>query len=131
MSNFILRDELGACLGLCELVYSAQESPSLSGTKPSAVQETKIQQTPPAAKPTVEKAAKPVPPSAKPASAASAPAVKAPAVPFVEAVRRRRPALSPEPLLPVAGKRNILVTSALPYVNNVPHLGNIIGAWRE
>uniref|UniRef100_A0A6Q2X7T0 Methionine--tRNA ligase, cytoplasmic n=1 Tax=Esox lucius TaxID=8010 RepID=A0A6Q2X7T0_ESOLU len=25
------------------------------------------------------------------------------------------------------GKRNILVTSALPYVNNVPHLGNIIG----
>ena len=29
--------------------------------------------------------------------------------------------------LPVIGKRNILVTSALPYVNNVPHLGNIIG----
>eukprot|EP00271_Cylindrocystis_brebissonii_P015479 TRINITY_DN38386_c0_g1_i1.p1 TRINITY_DN38386_c0_g1~~TRINITY_DN38386_c0_g1_i1.p1 ORF type:complete len:1047 (-),score=186.67 TRINITY_DN38386_c0_g1_i1:369-3509(-) len=29
--------------------------------------------------------------------------------------------------LPVAGKRNILITSALPYVNNVPHLGNIIG----
>lgn len=25
------------------------------------------------------------------------------------------------------GKRNILITSALPYVNNVPHLGNIIG----
>ena len=30
-------------------------------------------------------------------------------------------------VLPVEGKRNILVTSALPYVNNVPHLGNIIG----
>ena len=30
-------------------------------------------------------------------------------------------------ILPQAGKRNILVTSALPYVNNVPHLGNIIG----
>uniref|UniRef100_A0A0R3P9W0 Methionine--tRNA ligase, cytoplasmic n=1 Tax=Angiostrongylus costaricensis TaxID=334426 RepID=A0A0R3P9W0_ANGCS len=30
-------------------------------------------------------------------------------------------------LVPVKGKRNILVTSALPYVNNVPHLGNIIG----
>ena len=30
--------------------------------------------------------------------------------------------------LPVAGDRNILITSALPYVNNVPHLGNIIGA---
>ncbi len=27
----------------------------------------------------------------------------------------------------VAGQRNILITSALPYVNNVPHLGNIIG----
>ncbi|KAF9607486.1 hypothetical protein IFM89_036083 [Coptis chinensis] len=32
-----------------------------------------------------------------------------------------------EAKLPVAGKRNILITSALPYVNNVPHLGNIIG----
>jgi leucyl-tRNA synthetase len=30
--------------------------------------------------------------------------------------------------LPKEGKRNILITSALPYVNNVPHLGNIIGA---
>lgn len=29
--------------------------------------------------------------------------------------------------VPVEGKRNILITSALPYVNNVPHLGNIIG----
>ncbi|KAA8495237.1 putative methionine--tRNA ligase [Porphyridium purpureum] len=27
-----------------------------------------------------------------------------------------------------AGERNVLVTSALPYVNNVPHLGNLIGA---
>lgn len=34
-----------------------------------------------------------------------------------------------EPLkLPKEGERNILITSALPYVNNVPHLGNIIGA---
>ncbi|KAK7482471.1 hypothetical protein BaRGS_00026288, partial [Batillaria attramentaria] len=31
------------------------------------------------------------------------------------------------PILPVKDKRNILITSALPYVNNVPHLGNIIG----
>lgn len=30
-------------------------------------------------------------------------------------------------ILPVEGERNILITSALPYVNNVPHLGNIIG----
>lgn len=34
---------------------------------------------------------------------------------------------SQEAILPVSGQRNILITSALPYVNNVPHLGNIIG----
>jgi methionyl-tRNA synthetase len=33
-----------------------------------------------------------------------------------------------KPTLPVPGKENILITSALPYVNNVPHLGNIIGS---
>ena len=32
-----------------------------------------------------------------------------------------------EKKLPRVGARNILITSALPYVNNVPHLGNIIG----
>ncbi|OPJ90010.1 methionine--tRNA ligase, cytoplasmic isoform X2 [Patagioenas fasciata] len=32
-----------------------------------------------------------------------------------------------KPVLPVEGMRNVLITSALPYVNNVPHLGNIIG----
>lgn len=39
------------------------------------------------------------------------------------------PQLQPQqhPVLPVAGERNVLITSALPYVNNVPHLGNIIG----
>ena len=31
------------------------------------------------------------------------------------------------PVLPVHGERNVLITSALPYVNNIPHLGNIIG----
>ena len=31
------------------------------------------------------------------------------------------------PKIPEKNKRNILITSALPYVNNVPHLGNIIG----
>lgn len=31
------------------------------------------------------------------------------------------------PVLPKKDQRNILITSALPYVNNVPHLGNIIG----
>lgn len=32
------------------------------------------------------------------------------------------------PKLPIPGKRNVLITSALPYVNNVPHLGNLIGS---
>lgn len=32
------------------------------------------------------------------------------------------------PILPKKGGKNILITSALPYVNNVPHLGNIIGS---
>ena len=31
-------------------------------------------------------------------------------------------------ILPEPGKRNVLITSALPYVNNVPHLGNLIGS---
>ena len=30
-------------------------------------------------------------------------------------------------VLPLKNERNILITSALPYVNNVPHLGNLIG----
>ena len=30
------------------------------------------------------------------------------------------------PVLPEKGKRNIMITSALPYVNNVPHLGKDI-----
>ncbi|KAJ2758501.1 methionine--tRNA ligase mes1, partial [Coemansia nantahalensis] len=35
---------------------------------------------------------------------------------------------SSKKVLPVPGEKNILITSALPYVNNVPHLGNIIGS---
>ena len=31
-------------------------------------------------------------------------------------------------ILPDPNKENRLITSALPYVNNVPHLGNIIGS---
>ncbi|GMR48086.1 hypothetical protein PMAYCL1PPCAC_18281, partial [Pristionchus mayeri] len=34
---------------------------------------------------------------------------------------------APKDLRPVKGEKNVLITSALPYVNNVPHLGNIIG----
>ncbi|XP_052742830.1 methionine--tRNA ligase, cytoplasmic [Bicyclus anynana] len=37
------------------------------------------------------------------------------------------PLKSEKPILPVKGRKNVLITSALPYVNNVPHLGNIIG----
>ncbi|KAH9892399.1 tRNA synthetases class I (M)-domain-containing protein [Xylariomycetidae sp. FL2044] len=33
----------------------------------------------------------------------------------------------PNVILPEKGKKNILITSALPYVNNLPHLGNIVG----
>ena len=36
--------------------------------------------------------------------------------------------MATEKILPKDGQRNILITSALPYVNNVPHLGNIIGS---
>ena len=31
-------------------------------------------------------------------------------------------------ILPREGRKNVLITSALPYVNNVPHLGNIVGS---
>ena len=55
---------------------------------------------------------------------------------FIDAVSVQLPAhlrdaaqaLRPPPApLPDASRRNVLITSALPYVNNVPHLGNIIG----
>jgi len=36
--------------------------------------------------------------------------------------------MTPKIILPEKGKENILITSALPYVNNVPHLGNVIGS---
>ena len=44
---------------------------------------------------------------------------------FVRANLSRGP--EPKTVLPKSGQRNNLITSALPYVNNVPHLGNIIG----
>ncbi|KAG8224355.1 hypothetical protein J437_LFUL004311 [Ladona fulva] len=37
------------------------------------------------------------------------------------------PRILKHPVLPVEGTKNVFITSALPYVNNVPHLGNIIG----
>jgi len=59
--------------------------------------------------------------SSQPSSPPPPPATGGPPV----VIGRDRP--SNEPILPQAGARNILITSALPYVNNVPHLGNIIG----
>lgn len=47
--------------------------------------------------------------------------------PPVEEVPRKYRNFSPRTSAPVDGEENILITSALPYVNNVPHLGNIIG----
>ncbi|XP_019618782.1 PREDICTED: methionine--tRNA ligase, cytoplasmic-like [Branchiostoma belcheri] len=38
-----------------------------------------------------------------------------------------KPVIREHPILPKPGEKNVLITSALPYVNNVPHLGNIIG----
>lgn len=45
-----------------------------------------------------------------------------------ESMATNKSGFTGHPILPQKGKRNILITSALPYVNNVPHLGNIIGA---
>lgn len=48
----------------------------------------------------------------------------------LDADQRKPPLTKPKPYLPESksnGRRNVLITSALPYVNNVPHLGNIVG----
>jgi len=55
---------------------------------------------------------------------------KTPAVPDPaewKDIEAKAKADSSKPKLPIPGAKNILITSALPYVNNVPHLGNIIG----
>ncbi|CAK1548881.1 unnamed protein product [Leptosia nina] len=47
---------------------------------------------------------------------------------WLNGLDKLQPPLKQEKLvLPVKGRRNVLITSALPYVNNIPHLGNIIG----
>ncbi|KAL4706246.1 hypothetical protein ACJJTC_017413 [Scirpophaga incertulas] len=47
---------------------------------------------------------------------------------WLNGLGRLQPPLKQEKIvLPVKGRKNVLITSALPYVNNVPHLGNIIG----
>ncbi|EEB06121.1 cytoplasmic methionine-tRNA ligase Mrs1 [Schizosaccharomyces japonicus yFS275] len=55
-------------------------------------------------------------------------------IPISEETRKLRPKIElmqerkKSGVLPKPNSRNILITSALPYVNNVPHLGNIIGS---
>lgn len=46
---------------------------------------------------------------------------------LIGSASRPKPEILSSPVLPKIGKKNVLITSALPYVNNVPHLGNIIG----
>ncbi|OWR49585.1 hypothetical protein KGM_210187 [Danaus plexippus plexippus] len=47
---------------------------------------------------------------------------------FLNGINKLQPPLKREGVvLPDKDRRNVLITSALPYVNNVPHLGNIIG----
>lgn len=61
----------------------------------------------------------------------SAPEPKKPRGPAVVKVKDDAKMFIPkegEKLLPIEGQENVLITSALPYVNNVPHLGNIIGS---
>ncbi len=68
--------------------------------------------------------------SHKAAAAAPAAAPAAPHVPFEDDSTDPYDFGLPHgvpPKLPIPGQRNVLITSALPYVNNVPHLGNIIG----
>ena len=80
----------------------------------------------------------PAPPSS--ASSSSAPDSEvpkssvAPLDPALIAAAKAKWIEKPDPVksrtgerLPEEGERNILITSALPYVNNVPHLGNIVG----
>ena len=43
------------------------------------------------------------------------------------ATEKRKREYPKQEVLPKDGEANILITSALPYVNNVPHLGNLIG----
>ena len=71
-------------------------------------------------------------PSAKPSAASAPSAAKAEKKQFASsatavATEKRPREYASREVLPVEGEQNILITSALPYVNNVPHLGNLIG----
>jgi hypothetical protein len=99
-------------LGLADIVVYATLSP-LAGTATLAPLQPYLARV--AAAPEVAAAAE--------KALLGAPAEDA-AAPFAADAAAARAA---RPKLPIPGQRNILITSALPYVNNVPHLGNIIG----
>ena len=71
--------------------------------------------------------------SSSAARSPAAPVLPLPDFPRIATASDRLPAnyhrvnALPSEVLPSPSKRNVLITSALPYVNNVPHLGNIIG----
>ena len=89
---------------------SIHNTPAFAGPSSSATKTT--------ASPTNSQPLPPTPPSSTPPSRLPANNPTDPCAPT-----------SPSnPLLPLPNQRNILITSALPYVNNVPHLGNLIGA---
>lgn len=67
-----------------------------------------------------------------PASAPAAPAKEGPPKPErtgqVNVKKGIERDIPDGPILPQDDKRNIMISSALPYVNNTPHLGNIVGS---
>jgi methionyl-tRNA synthetase len=135
--SFLSIDELSTLSSYYSILYSGggnakdfkEEGASLvTSSSASSSSSTSTPLAPSVPAPMKQKA------SSKPATAATTTTAVAPAgkyvpPPVAEAPRRRRlPTPSDAaPKAPVPGKRNVLITSALPYVNNVPHLGNIIG----
>jgi methionyl-tRNA synthetase len=103
-----------------------EKKDSKTAEKPAEkkVEKAEVKSTEPKAeKPKKEKAA-----TAAPIAAVPAPLPAVPVVPFEDENSDPYDFNLPTNIkLPQEGKRNILITSALPYVNNVPHLGNIIG----
>lgn len=142
MSKFLARDELGVCLDLFAAFVtgaSVERKPEPVDIVVPAAAGGKAAPNPAAAKKqgaavAASTAGKPAPESAGKEAASQKPTVAATAAPpagkpapvaFPEAPRRRLPPLGAEPVLPVAGQRNILVTSALPYVNVSSAFGHL------
>ncbi len=140
-SNYLSACELETSLALFSAVYGPREGVAASKAAKKSGGEVAAAAAPAAAKPKTTKKAATAAAAAGGAGAgvgagsgsgsggAASPAAggSTPGSPVPEPPKRRRAAIAAAPKLPKAGERNILVTSALPYVNNVPHLGNLIG----